>query len=263
MMRFGVNLLWVARREYLAGQKLVEHIHSDGVYHYIFVLKGEGEIRIGKESFSFAAGSLYLTAPDVPHSFGSSVKAPLVTVEMKFQISDEALDARIRTLPLHLDVHTGAAGALVWEIWREKELGNLNYQQMQAAQLWQLLCLLERRSAEAEAGDARDRETLAPALSYIEGHIDEQITLSALAQTVHLERVYFAKKFKRVMGVSPMEYVKSIRIEKAKERVAFSDMPITHIAQTLGFQTLQHFSAVFLRETGLSPRQYRRALKRE
>ncbi len=259
MMRFGVNLLWVALREYGAGQHLVAHTHSDGVYHYIFVLKGEGKISVGKENFPFSAGSFYLTAPDVPHAFSSSAKAPLSAVEIKFRITDEELDARIRALPTKTD--GGAAGALIWEIWQEKEKGMLYYPQMQAAQLWQLLCLLERQCAEKDAG-GEERKALLPALSYIEAHIGEPIALYDLADAVHLERVYFAKKFKRVMGIAPMEYVKKTRIERAKEQVAFSDMPITEIAASLGFQTLQHFSAVFLRETGLSPRQYRRALKR-
>ena len=262
MNRFGIHLLWVALREYDDTLNPAPHAHPEGVYHYMYVIRGKGWIRIEDQTFDFAPGQIYLTGPGVAHGFTHDPEDPLVTVELKFQILDEALDEKMRNMPFALNARKNAVGQLVWDMWQEKEKGNLMYQQVLAAQVYELMCLLQRLAVEQQCDDPEARASLQPALQYMSQNLGQAITLTELADTVHLEKVYFAKKFKKVMGLAPMEYLRNARIEQAKEWMAVTDKSITEIAEELGFQTLQHFSAVFLKATGISPRKYRQMLSR-
>jgi AraC-like DNA-binding protein len=263
MNRFGINLLWVALREYDDTLRPAPHTHPEGVYHYMYVIRGKGWIRIADKTFAFAPGQMYLTGPGVTHAFDHDLQDPLVTVELKFQILDAALDEKMRSMPFALDARKNAVGQRVWDMWQEKDKGNLMYQQVLAAQAYELMCLLQRLAVEQQWEDPKARASLEPALRYMRAHLGQPITLTELADAVHLDRVYFAKKFKKVMGLAPMEYLRNARIEQAKEWMVVTDKSITQIAEELGFQTLQHFSAVFLKATGLSPRKYMQALKRQ
>ena len=260
MNRFGVNLLWVALREYESNLRPISHTHPEGVYHYMYVVRGKGWIRIGDKIFDFAPGQLYLTGPEVMHAFTHDPADPLVTVELKFQILDQILDEKMRTMPLTLDARKNGLGQLIWDMWRERDQADLLYQQVLGAKAYELMCLLQRLAVEQQWDDPQARQSLQPAVQYMRQNLGQPITLSQLADTVHLERVYFAKKFKKVMGISPMEYLRNARIEQAKEWMAVTDKSVTQIAEELGFQTLQHFSAVFQKATGLSPRKYKQAL---
>ena len=263
MNRFGIHLLWVALREYDEPLNPIPHTHPEGVYHYMYVIRGKGWIRIGDKTFDFAPGQIYLTGPGIAHGFTHDLEDPLVTVELKFQILDEVLEEKMRSMPLTLDARKNGVGQRIWDMWREKEQGNLLYQQVLVAQAYELMCLLQRLAVEQQWDDLEARASLQPALQYMSENLGQTITLTELADTVHLEKVYFAKKFKKVMGLAPMEYLRNARIEQAKEWMAVTDKSITQIAEELGFQTLQHFSAVFLKATGLSPRKYRQMLSRQ
>ena len=145
---FGVNMLWVALRDYLPSKMLGPHLHPDGVYHYIYVLQGGGGIRIGEKYFDFAPGMMYLTAPEVPHDFFSSEDAPLLTIEFKFTVPDRELDEQCRSLPLCVDCRSGALQKLVTGMWRETERKRYRYEQMLAAQSYEMLYLLQRAEQE-------------------------------------------------------------------------------------------------------------------
>lgn len=258
---FGVNMLWVALRDYLPSKMLGPHLHPDGVYHYIYVLQGGGGIRIGEKYFDFIPGMMYLTAPEVPHDFFSSEDAPLLTIEFKFTVPDRELDEQCRALPLCVDCRSGALQKLVTGMWRETERKRFRYEQLLAAQSYEMLYLLQRAEQEARGGENTALNELQPVFRYITDHLNTEITLTDLAEAAHLEKTYFTKKFKRLTGTTPMEYVRTARMEKAKDLLSYSDMSITQIAEALGFQSLHHFSNMFLKNTGVSPRKYKRAME--
>ena len=70
---------------------------------------------------------------------------------------------------------------------------------------------------------------------------------------------WFIRSFKRYMGVTPMQYVTSIRINKAKELLKNTNYSIQEISGRLGYQSTQAFDRVFKRETGMKPLEFRRS----
>lgn len=83
-------------------------------------------------------------------------------------------------------------------------------------------------------------------------------TLPLLAQRSGMSRTGFAMKFKKTVGVTPMEYLTRWRMARACDRLVRSDDSIAQIAFSLGYESESAFSAAFKRIKGRSPRSYGR-----
>jgi AraC family transcriptional regulator len=95
------------------------------------------------------------------------------------------------------------------------------------------------------------------AIEYIDENLRNDLTLSAMADAVVLSPGHFAHAFREATGVAPHRYVVERRVERAKELLRQSNMPITEIADRIGCSSHSHFSVLFHRITGLTPRQFR------
>ena len=95
------------------------------------------------------------------------------------------------------------------------------------------------------------------AIQYIDDNLRDDLTLSALASAVSLSPGHFAHAFRQTTGVAPHRYVLERRVERAKELLRQSDLPITEIADRIGCSSHSHFSVLFHRVTGVTPREFR------
>lgn len=83
-------------------------------------------------------------------------------------------------------------------------------------------------------------------------------SLRKLSRAVGASESHLSMLFSEAFGRSPYQYVLYRRIEVAKERLRYSEIPVTRIALELGFSTSQHFANVFRRTTGIAPSSWRR-----
>jgi AraC family transcriptional regulator len=95
-------------------------------------------------------------------------------------------------------------------------------------------------------------------LAYIDANIGEPITLANLATTACLSRMYFARQFRAATGIRPHEYVLRRRIERAQQLLTATSDALVDVALSVGFQTQAHFTTVFKKIVGNTPRQWRR-----
>jgi AraC-like DNA-binding protein/mannose-6-phosphate isomerase-like protein (cupin superfamily) len=96
------------------------------------------------------------------------------------------------------------------------------------------------------------------ALQHLDTHCGDHLTIAQLASAAGTSESYLKAHFKREVGMTPMEYLMWLRIEKAKRALRESDILVTELSLHSGFATSQHFATVFKRLTGHSPRDYRR-----
>lgn len=95
-------------------------------------------------------------------------------------------------------------------------------------------------------------------IDFIEDNLDGDLSLEAMAAEVIVSPRYLPRAFKTAIGQSPHRYVLARRIERAKEMLRSTDMPIVDVALASGFSSQSHLSNWFLREVGISPAAYRR-----
>ncbi|GAB6926934.1 bacillibactin transport transcriptional regulator Btr [Paenibacillus sp. JCM 10914] len=91
---------------------------------------------------------------------------------------------------------------------------------------------------------------------YIEEHFDEDITIDQLAALADLSPKYLVEVYKKTYGLSAMEYLAQIRLNKAKQFMLGSDALLRDIAHIVGYKDEFYFSRKFKKAFGISPSQY-------
>jgi len=107
------------------------------------------------------------------------------------------------------------------------------------------------------AGAGLAPERLARAIQLIEASLAQSLHVDDIARHVHMSPFHFARMFKISTGHSPHHYLTLRRVERAKELLEGSAMPLAEVAQAVGFATQAHFTGVFRTYAGTTPRVYR------
>jgi AraC-like DNA-binding protein len=87
---------------------------------------------------------------------------------------------------------------------------------------------------------------------------DEYFDTEALCNAMSLSRSQLFRRLKSLIRQSPANYIKIIRLQKAKELFETTDMTVSEVAFKTGFQTLSHFTNIFQKQYGLLPSAFRR-----
>lgn len=103
-----------------------------------------------------------------------------------------------------------------------------------------------------------DQEMMAKLLKYIETRIsDENLKIEDLADAVNMGRTVFYGKIKALVGMSPSDFVRKLRMQRAEELVVRSKLNFSQIAYNVGFSDPKYFTKCFKKETGMTPSEYR------
>ena len=102
-----------------------------------------------------------------------------------------------------------------------------------------------------------DPPMITGAKDYVASHQSESITLEEIARALNVSKFHFCRKFKHATGLTFVEYLSRVRIEKAKILLHNKKLRITDIAYEVGFQSLTHFNRIFRKLVGHSPTEYR------
>ena len=95
---------------------------------------------------------------------------------------------------------------------------------------------------------------------YIMENLHRELSISDLAQQVNLSDFHFARMFKQSTGMTPHVYINVKKIEKACELIQKGQLSLCEISACLGFKSPNHFSILFKKIMGLSPREFRNRL---
>jgi AraC-like DNA-binding protein len=94
------------------------------------------------------------------------------------------------------------------------------------------------------------------ALTYINSHLGEPITVAALAAQVGLSPSAFTRAFRELTGSSPYQYVKEVRLNRARELVMDRRVGVADVAHRVGYTSASHFIKEFRTRFGATPREY-------
>src|SRR3954468_5847404 len=100
-------------------------------------------------------------------------------------------------------------------------------------------------------------------LTYIDEKLAEPVGVRDLASQVHMSPFHFARRFKQAVGTPPHAYITHVRIERAKRLLATTNLPLIEVATRVGYRTQAHFTGVFHRYVGTTPRSYRLSSRKE
>lgn len=258
-----LRTLWIARIDYEKRNHVGTHVHDE--YHqFLVLLHGDGEVWIGEHRYPLREGRYYLFPSGTSHGFRFTAKSS--TIDIKFSIEDDRLRSLLNSLPGTGPCDPENVGEL--KQWFQLSLHNrrsphpLVPYRIDSGFKGTLLSILHKsHSGEAamprESRPKTDLKTDFPMAVYLREHLAEKLCLQDIAQHFGFHPHYLIKLFNDHMGMSPMQYLQEIRLEKAREYLEYTKWSVSEISEKLGW-TNSYFSRLFHQREGMSPSQYRK-----
>ena len=241
------------------------HWHEQIELHY--VVYGQTIIRLEQEEIRAKEGDLVIINSNVLHE-GNRVGGNMETLVAIFDIetfSKEFADKNIIFCPIISgDVEISKLMLHIYEEYQRKEIG---YRLVCKGELLKIVTYLARNNAlemlSEEDGLRRRKklERLNTVYQYIEKHYTEVITNRDLADLVHLSEGRFCHIFKESAGVSPLQYINEVRLNKAMNLLKKENFMATEVAEAVGFSDYNNFGRMFRKYFGCTPLEARKNSK--
>jgi AraC-like DNA-binding protein len=106
------------------------------------------------------------------------------------------------------------------------------------------------------AGQQVTGNPVAAALTYVAAHLDEPLTVDALADQVNLSPSAFSRLFREVTGRSPYQFVKEMRLSRARELLVEGRLGVAEVSRAIGYASASHFIKEFRGRFGTTPGDY-------
>ncbi len=114
----------------------------------------------------------------------------------------------------------------------------------------------QTRVVKPQEAELRRLARIKDVLRLIRNHYQEDITLDDLASSAHMNKRYFCRYFKEMMGKTPIQYLNYYRVECACELLSASENSVSEVAMACGFNNISYFIRVFCAHKGVTPSLY-------
>ena len=145
---------------------------------------------------------------------------------------------------------------------RELTSGTLHGRLMAAAEAYRMICAVISCLEENSDESLTDSLVVSDAVNYIHAHVSENITLSDICAVCRgISPQYLCRLFKRYMEMRPVEYIRKVRISRAKKLLSNTDLTVQEVAARCGFESPTYFYRCWNKTEEESPAEYRRGHK--
>ena len=216
----------------------------------------------GRDSICVHAGQAIVVPPNLPHRFSN--RAGRVNrnrwCHINFFVFNRINVAIVFDLSqLFMGLKAERVGEIALEMGRMAEARNVDLgwkQQVRRHWLGAEMAALILEEGRLKT-NWREVERLIPVLEYIEANLGAPLGRRKLAEQSYLSMSRFAVLFRTVLGVSPGDYVREVRLQRGQTMLLFTTLTVCEIAQHCGFKSEFHFSRLFKSRFGSSPTFYR------
>lgn len=241
---------------------ILPHWHTSA--ELLYCLDGILEIRYPQKSYQLHQNDLFFINSNIIHSTKTPIPSKVFVLQFPFEF-----------------LETLTEGAYAQSIYFEKRLGNdarllslvraihENYLIDETAsrlvvmsKVYELFSLLlmdyqAPKMAVKEIGSMKNLERLKHINNFIKENHQNNLSLDDVAQKFNYNSSYFSRFYKQYMGITFVDYLKSIRLEEAYMLLRDTDMPILSISNQCGFGNVKSFYLAFKKAYDFSPKQYR------
>lgn len=239
---------------------------SFGSYLILFLASGElsltqtlanGEVL----HFEGTSGDLFLLNCCLPHTYETAKGCHVLWCHFNGPSMPSYYDCLQKEdrLRIHVPMHSKPADQAAFLLSQIQNAVVQNETDFPAsAALSKDLYMLLSLFAEEDTAETSSAEPLAKAVSYINAHISEDLSIHILAKEAALSPYYFARSFKTYTGVSPHQYILALRMNIARYLLSSTDLTVQDITLRCGFADSSIFCAAFKRIEGVTPGDYRK-----
>lgn len=241
----------------------------DNSYEIIHVLSGSGNVVCGDKIFPLEPRSVYFIDSEMPHMTLPEEKTEYVRSKAVLQKNAIAgLLAQIGDTTT-IDALFGSRGGKFFRLDSSaSETADSLFLSMNDdpspirffKNILEIFILCKASEvAPAKAGGCGAAERL---MLYISSHLASPLGLDALSAAVHTSKYYLCREFHKKTGMTINEYIKSVRILRAKKLLETTADSVSDIALSVGFVNFSHFSSAFKKTCGMPPSAYRKAAQK-
>lgn len=254
-------------------------------FRIYYVVKGEASIEVKGKLYELRQGNIYVIPPFVLHSTSCTGKFVHYYIHVYNDVAEEGdlfaeydipvcihnvestMPMFARILELNPDLQLTESNPLMYDNNRGLQESILmghkrsfkTHLETRSIIYLIILELLKQSKYKERLYDSRIKR----AIEYINAHLSEPHTTTALANLACISTEHFIRLFKKAVNYSPIQYVNNKRMERAQVMLVTSDMPVGRIAEEVGFHDLAYFVKSFKKLTGMSPSRYKEEAKKQ
>lgn len=163
--------------------------------------------------------------------------------------------------PVPVENHSGLIRAYQRVITRARVQRPTRTLRLKAALLDLFAVVLEEAQRPQSGGAPALGDEVEAALNHIHEHYDDPgLALPAIAGAAALSVPHFGRRFRAELGMTPMQYLRSVRLEQGRHLLRTTRLRVAEVARAVGYIDPLHFSRAFRKAMGASPRAWRRHL---
>jgi AraC-like DNA-binding protein len=234
-------------------------------YLIAYILRGTGQLTYRDHSYPLRAHQLFFIHCDSYHLYATHAQEPLELLWVHFQGSASSAYYEHYAAshePVMQQNNESLVSTLLRQTLQIQQQRNATAELLTSKLLVELLTEIVLSAQQIGSSESDKPDYIDAICQTLTSRFTESISLEELAREHAVSKYHMAKRFKQYTGFSPHEYLISIRMTHAKERLKYSDMPVSEIATTIGIDNVSHFINLFKDRTGDTPLVYRKKWQR-
>jgi AraC-like DNA-binding protein/mannose-6-phosphate isomerase-like protein (cupin superfamily) len=266
-------------------------IHAHDYLQIWYIRSGGCVHQINDQGVTLRGGDIFIIPPFVPHGVSSLQDVPVEIIGCEFPTSllNADLPERFTSSPLfdygylepfllparevnpglHLDrANREIVEDLLLELLQDYSDKPPYHELSIKANVLRLLVRLARLLTADNPGhqdrtNQKNRDALAAVLAYLHQNYTQEIYIRDLCTIALMSRSSLSDAFRHLTGQTVVDYINYLRIHKAQSLLADLSLDMTDICFHAGFNDASYFARIFRKETGVSPRAYRRMIEKD
>lgn len=231
-----INGIVAERRTYTSTQET----HSHGYAQLILPLQGELFIQAGQQKLRLDHQTLFFIPPMCDHTFHSVVRNEFLVLDIPhFMLIKNKLHDRGISYKLNNQ----------WKGIRFLIMNEIDHQPFHGSAVKELYPYISHYLLQ---------ELQPKSIRFIHEHYNESISVQKLASLEHYNPSYYSDWFQKETGKSPSAYIQEVRLNKAKELLCNTDLPILHIAIQVGLEHQSSVTRLFQKYEEITPSKFRK-----
>lgn len=234
----------------------------------IYCEKGRGWIESGDEKYILSENQAFIISANESHTYGADSRNPWSIYWMHFKGENVSMFSSIIGKLLEIKEADNSRYndriALFEDMYQNLEMGynpeNLEYISFC---LMHFLASLKYLTQFREIKNVKVGDIIQQSIHYLKDNLENKISLKDIANAVGYSSSHLTTLFTQRTSFSPMVYYNQLKIQRACSFLQFSDLKIKEIAFRLGYYDPFHFSNAFIKEMGITPREYRKRYREE
>ncbi|MDS0527032.1 AraC family transcriptional regulator [Clostridium sp. SHJSY1] len=260
--------------------------HDEGIFRHkhkdfselVIVIKGSANHIVDDEKFYIKKGDVFVISNDTIHGYEETENFRIINIMYRPEIlfsadydikksagfhalfvlepyctKEHGFKSRLGLKPKDFDRINVLIDFMVSEYANKAD----GWQTLLGANFMILVTILSRLYSFDDRPEKSNIINIAKSISYIENHYTEDISIDVLAETSHYSSRHFSRIFSETYNTTPLNYILSLRINKACRLLKERGLTISDVAFQCGFSDNNYFSRIFKKRVGLTPKQFR------